>query len=112
MIAKRTLPFAIRLGMILLATLAVLIFAALFSGGVNAQGATKCSLKTLKGAWVFEEHGLVKDGDKMVPWVAAGMWIHWKSFTTYVSSNQAQRRPTSPGALSAPCSSGRLSLST
>jgi hypothetical protein len=61
--------------MLLLGALAALIVGAPHAGQANAQGASKCTLKTIQGAWVFEEQGLVKDGDKMVPWVAAGVWI-------------------------------------
>lgn len=76
MTTKRRSMFAISIvGAIVLTALTSLILGAPFSGGVNAQGANQCSLKTLKGAWVFEEHGLVKDGSKNVPWVAAGVWI-------------------------------------
>lgn len=54
--------------------LAVMIIGLSQSGEVNAQGANSCSLKTIKGTWVFEARGVVKDGDKVVPYAEAGVW--------------------------------------
>lgn len=55
--------------------LAAMIIGLSQPGEVNAQGANNCSLKTIKGTWVFAEQGVVKDGQNLVPWAAAGVWF-------------------------------------
>ena len=76
MVTKRKLQVVISLGTIsLIAALAVLISSVPLSGEINAQGANKCTLKSIKGTWVFQEQGVVKDAEKVVPWAAAGVWI-------------------------------------
>jgi hypothetical protein len=55
-------------------SLFALILGASRSGQVNAQGADSCSLKTIKGTWVFEARGVVVDGGTVVPYAEAGVW--------------------------------------
>ena len=76
MFTQRKLQFSIRIEVLLLlsAMFAALIGAALFTGEVNAQGASKCTLKTIKGTYVFEAQGVINDGQKVVPWAEAGTW--------------------------------------
>lgn len=54
--------------------LAALIVGISQSGQAKAEGGNACSLKTIKGTWVFEARGVVKDGDKVVPYAEAGVW--------------------------------------
>lgn len=68
--------FSISAGVtILLAAFIALIMGAAHSGAINAEGANKCTLKTIRGTWVFREQGMVKDAERVVPWAAAGVWI-------------------------------------
>ncbi len=73
MLTKRNLFLAI--SSVAAIFLAALTISLLQPGEANAQGTNRCSLKTIKGTWVFQERGFVKDGQKVVPWAAAGVWI-------------------------------------
>lgn len=53
--------------------LVALILGASRSEQVNALG-DSCSLKTIKGTWVFEARGAIVDSDKVVPYAEAGVW--------------------------------------
>ena len=54
--------------------LAALLIGASQSGEVNAQGTNNCTLKTIKGTWIFEARGVVKDGETVLPYAEAGVW--------------------------------------
>lgn len=41
---------------------------------VNAEGVNKCSLKTIKGTYLFEARGAVRDGQNVFPYAEAGTW--------------------------------------
>lgn len=76
MITKPRLQLSISIGgTILLAVLTASIVGALLAGGVNAQGTGRCTLNTLKGNYVYEARGVLKDGDKVLPYAEAGFWI-------------------------------------
>lgn len=72
MYSRRHLSFA--------ALAATSILAAALTAGVSQAGAAsaastgKCNPNAIKGTWVFSEHGLVKDGQRVLPWAAAGVW--------------------------------------
>ncbi|NJM42254.1 MAG: hypothetical protein HC853_16705 [Anaerolineae bacterium] len=44
------------------------------ASNVQAQGANKCSLKTIKGTYLFEARGAVRDGQQVLPYAEAGTW--------------------------------------
>ena len=44
------------------------------SSAVNAEGTSKCSLKTLKGTYLYEARGAVRDGQNVLPYAEAGTW--------------------------------------
>ncbi len=54
--------------------LAAMIIGISHSGEAKAEGGNTCTLKTIKGTWVFEARGVVRDGDKVVPYAEAGVW--------------------------------------
>ena len=54
--------------------LAALVIGAPIGREINAQGANKCSLKTIKGTYLFEARGVVKDGQKTLAYAEAGTW--------------------------------------
>lgn len=75
MITKRKLQFSSTIGgMVLFAVLTALIVGSAASGATYAQGAKKCSLKTIQGTYIFEARGVIKDGEKTLPWAEAGVW--------------------------------------
>ena len=75
MMTKRKLQVVISLGATsLIAALAVLISSVPLSGEINAQGANKCTLKTIRGTYLFEARGVVRDGQKVLPYAEAGTW--------------------------------------
>ena len=57
----------------LIAALAMLVSSALLSEPLHAASTNPCSLKTIKGTWIFEARGVVKDGDKVQHWAEAGV---------------------------------------
>ena len=61
-------------GVTIIATLAALIVGASLSTETLAQGANNCTLKTIKGTWVFEARGVIKDGETVLPYAEAGVW--------------------------------------
>jgi len=56
----------------LLAVFTLLFIGTLYSGEVNAQSQTGCTLKTLYGTYSFEGRGVIKDGDAVLPYAEAG----------------------------------------
>ena len=61
-------------GIILLGLISALGLNAPYFGEVNAQSANKCNLKTIKGTYLFEARGVVRDGQKVQPYAEAGTW--------------------------------------
>ena len=52
---------------------------------VNAEG--NCSLKTIKGTWLFQAEGVVIEDGQVVPYVEAGVWtLDGKGQTTGIIS--------------------------
>ena len=76
MITKRKPPLAARIGGLTLlgATLTAFVIGTPLAGEINAQSANKCSLKTIKGTYLFEARGVVKDGQKTLAYAEAGTW--------------------------------------
>ena len=76
MLTNRKLQFSIRMAGLLMFGAALMAFTigAVFSGEAQAQNASKCTLKTIKGTYLFEARGFVKDGEKVLPYAEAGTW--------------------------------------
>jgi hypothetical protein len=76
MITRRMLQLSTSVGvMIVLAALAVLITSTPFPGSVSAaEDAAKCTLRTIKGTYVFAAHGVLNDGKSVLPYAEAGTW--------------------------------------
>ena len=72
MFTKRNLFLTILIASIIL--ISALVIGALGLGKANAEGANKCTLKTIKGTYLFEARGFVKDGAKVLPYAEAGTW--------------------------------------
>ena len=61
--------------LVLLAALTVLVLGTPHSGEVNAsEDPAKCSLNTIKGTYVFAAHGVMNDGQNVLPYAEAGIW--------------------------------------
>ena len=58
----------------LIAALAVIVTGVLTSEPLHAAGANPCSLKTIKGTWIYDARGVVRDGQKVLPYAEAGNW--------------------------------------
>jgi hypothetical protein len=52
----------------------MLIASATQSGTTYAQDPSKCTLKTIQGTYLFEARGVVRDGQKVLPYAEAGTW--------------------------------------
>ena len=59
-------------GLILVAVFTMLVWGSLSSEDVNAQGT--CTLKTIKGTYIFEAQGTISQNEKVVPYAEAGIW--------------------------------------
>jgi hypothetical protein len=63
------------LGIAVLVTASAALAGGPLSGAVSAdQDSGRCTLRTLKGTYVFEARGVLKDGASVVPYAEAGTW--------------------------------------
>ena len=59
-------------GLILVAVFTTLVWGSLSSEDVNAQGT--CTLKTIKGTYIFEAQGTISDDGNVQSYAEAGIW--------------------------------------
>jgi hypothetical protein len=73
MMARPTLRFAVLVGGTVLFAAFVILFMGLFSAK-EVSARDNCTLKTIKGTYLFEAQGTVVQEGKVLPYAEAGTW--------------------------------------
>jgi hypothetical protein len=73
---KQLLRYSTSFGFtLMLAALPVLLVTMSFTGAVSAaEDTARCTLRTLRGTYVFAAHGVLNDGKSVLPYAEAGTW--------------------------------------